>query len=86
MFLNPQQRLALDAVQRHLAGSQCGEVCFHWLPDEVKRLGVTQHHLKQLADLGYLSKVDTVRGGSRVYYRLGWNTQAQSQPVRRPVP
>lgn len=68
MNLTPQLTYALEACRA--VQTQTGEFCFRWIPQQYKDRGVKQQQLRQLARLGFLTRVDQSRGGSRVYYRL----------------
>lgn len=74
MNLTPQLANALEAC-RAVDSTPTGEFCFRWIPQEFKDRGVKQQQLRQLARLGYLTRVDQSRGGSRVYYRLNPDRQ-----------
>jgi hypothetical protein len=71
MTLPPLLRYALEACKAVQATAD-GELCYRWISQEYKDRGVTQHHLRELAKRGVLSKTDQNKRG--VYYRLnpGW--------------
>jgi hypothetical protein len=69
MNLTPQLANALEAC-RAVQATQTGEFCYRWIPQEFKNRGVKRQQLRQLARLGYLTRVDQSRGGSRVYHRV----------------
>jgi hypothetical protein len=74
MNLTQQQATALEACRA--VQVQTGELfCYRWISQEFKDRGVKQQQLRQLARLGYLTRVDESRGGSRVYYRLNPDRQ-----------
>src|SRR5262249_29169303 len=66
MNLEPILALALETCR----AVKADEFCYSWLDDNVKKRGVAPSHLKQLAKLGLLVRVDGSRGGHRAYYRL----------------
>lgn len=85
--MNPMVALAVEAVRAHFRDSTtgCQQVCFRWIAQEFKDRGVTQQHLQQLAALGMLCPVDSVRGGHRRYYERTdhpiWQEQSAPQPA-----
>src|SRR5438270_13489612 len=57
----------------HTSAPQDREVCYSWLIDRyVQRFGRAFHQsvLSELADMGFLNRGDTVRGGARRYYTI----------------
>jgi len=74
MNLTPQLANALEAC-RAVQATETGEFCYRWIPQQFKDRGVKQQQLRRLAGLGYLTRVDQSRGGSRVYYRLNPDRQ-----------
>jgi hypothetical protein len=68
MNLPPHLACAMEACKS--MNTPTGEFCFRWIPQDFKDQGVKQQHLRQLSRLGYLTRVDESRGGTRVYYRV----------------
>jgi hypothetical protein len=65
--LPPRLQLALDAC-RAVGPTLTGEICFSWIGEEFKAMGVTYRDLAMLARRGYLRQ--TGRGRYATYYRL----------------
>ena len=69
MDLSPELACALAACQAIKTDTE--EFCYSWIAETYKQRGVAPWHLKQLAQRGYLKRVDGSRGGHRAYYRFG---------------
>jgi hypothetical protein len=75
--MNPMLALALEACRSVTAD----QFCYSWLDESFKERGVTPWHLKELAKLGLIVRVDGSRGGHRAYYRLNPTAAATASPV-----
>jgi hypothetical protein len=76
MTLEPILALALVACRAVKGGDL---ICYSWIQESFKLWGVGPWHLKQLAQLGLLVRVDGSRG--RAYYRLAPAAAAFASPV-----
>jgi hypothetical protein len=77
MALDPMLALALEACRSVTAD----QFCYSWLAESFKERGVCPSHLKQLAKLGLIVRVDGSRGGHRAYYRLNPTAAVTASPV-----
>jgi hypothetical protein len=77
MILEPILALALDACRSVTAD----HFCYSWLDESFKERGVAPWHLKELAKLRLIVRVDGSRGGHRAYYRLTPTSTATPLPV-----